>query len=158
MIIRKAVEEDYESICSLYKQVDQLHVDNLPHIFQASHEILLQREYFLGLINTHNSVVFIAVEKEQVIGFVNVLVRVSSDIPVLVPRCYAIIENISVDRDNRHRGVGRALMNKAHKWAIEMGAGEIELNVYEFNHPARHFYEDLGYKTQSRRLSLKIGE
>jgi ribosomal protein S18 acetylase RimI-like enzyme len=158
MIIRKAVEKDYESICLLYKQVDQLHADKLPHIFQAMPENPLQREYFLGLIHTYNSIIFIAEEKEQVIGFINVLVRVSSDIPVLVPRCYGIIENISVDQEYRGRGVGRALMSKAHEWALEMGAGEIELNVYEFNRTAQIFYENLGYKTQSRRMILKIGE
>lgn len=158
MLTRKAVEEDFESISLLYNQVNQLHVEKLPHIFQQPKGTAIQENYYLGLINTHNSIIFVAVENGQIIGFINVLIRVSSDIPQLVPRCYAIIENIFVDWKHRNKEVGKALMNHAQKWALDMGAEEIELTVYEFNRSARSFYEKLGYKTQSRRLSLKTRE
>jgi hypothetical protein len=37
-------------------------------------------------------------------------------------------------------------------WTLEAGAAWVELNVYEFNQDARHFYEALGYLPLSTKL------
>ena len=48
------------------------------------------------------------------------------------------------------------LMHKMQAWAIEKGATSIELNVYEFNETAISFYEKLGYRTLSRKMSKEL--
>lgn len=156
MIIREAKKQDYEDLCSLIEQIDGLHRDNLPHIFQKTDGPARQREYILGLIGADNVCVFVAEESDQLIGFVNLFVRSSTDIPILVPRCFALIENLVVDERYRWRGIGRALLEHAQEWAVEQGATSIELTVYEFNRTARSFYERLGYETESRRMSKKL--
>jgi ribosomal protein S18 acetylase RimI-like enzyme len=47
-------------------------------------------------------------------------------------------------------------MERAHLWAAAQGASEVELTVYEFNEPARAFYENLGYETRSRQMYLSL--
>jgi ribosomal protein S18 acetylase RimI-like enzyme len=47
-------------------------------------------------------------------------------------------------------------MRRAQTWARAQGAGEIELTVYEFNEPAIAFYQSLGYKTVSRRMTFPL--
>lgn len=158
MLIREARPDDYQQLCSLIGQVDKLHRDNLPHIFQAAQGPVREREYILGLIEALNIGVFVAEENGTLLGFVSVINRIASDIPVLVPRCFAVIENLVVDQHHTREGIGQALMEHAQNWAAEMGAETIELTVYEFNRRAREFYRRLGYHTESRRMSRKIGD
>ena len=157
MIIRSAVESDFNELCRLMEQVDLLHREKLPHIFKEAEGPARSREYILGLIAAQNVGVFVAERGERLIGFINVIVRMSSDIPMLVPRCFALIENLAVDEDFRRQGIGRALLEYAHHWAMEQGAGRIELNVYEFNRGASAFYREIGYHTVSQRMTRELG-
>ncbi|MEA3438696.1 MAG: GNAT family N-acetyltransferase [Chloroflexota bacterium] len=157
MKIREATPRDYQQLCTLIDQVDRLHREHLPHIFQKAEGPTRQREYVLGLIAADNVGVFAAEQDGRLIGLVVVIVRVASDIPILVPRTFALIENICVDRDHRNQGIGRALVEHAQLWAKEKGADSIELTVYEFNNEAWQFYESMGYFTESRRMTRKLG-
>jgi ribosomal protein S18 acetylase RimI-like enzyme len=69
-----------------------------------------------------------------------------------VPRRQAFVDSLAVKQEFRRRGVGRALMDHAHRWAIAKGAADIDLNVFEFNQPAIAFYQALGYETSRRRM------
>jgi ribosomal protein S18 acetylase RimI-like enzyme len=157
MIIRPAEVVDYGALCALIDQVDSLHRENLPDIFQESSGPARQREYILGLIAAENIAFFIAEQDERLVGFVVAILRMSSDIPILVPRSYVLIENLGVDRDYQGQGIGEALMERVRHWAEGEGARSIELTVYEFNRRARIFYESLGYRTESRRMKKDIG-
>ena len=156
MIIREATERDYEPLCALIDQVDRLHREHMPHIFKQADGPVRQREYILSLIGADNVCLFVAEEGDRLVGFVNVIVRLATDIPILVPRRYALIENLVVDENHRRQGIGRALIVRAHQWTVDMGAESIELTVYEFNREARAFYERLGYETESRKMSRKL--
>lgn len=50
----------------------------------------------------------------------------------------------------RGKGLGKIIMQKAERVAVEMGAKRVELGVFEFNHPAIALYEKMGYKTFHR--------
>ncbi len=41
-------------------------------------------------------------------------------------------------------------------WARARDMKELDLNVYEFNHTAIHFYEALGFRTVSRRMKRSL--
>jgi ribosomal protein S18 acetylase RimI-like enzyme len=73
-----------------------------------------------------------------------------------MPRRWAAIDNIVVQADQRGRGIGRLLMAAAQDWAKARGLYEVELTVFEFNDAARHLYENLGYRTLTRRMRLKL--
>ncbi len=69
-----------------------------------------------------------------------------------MPRRRAFVDSLAVGQEFRRHGIGRALMDQAHAWAIAKGAADVELNVYEFNQPALAFYQALGYETSTRRM------
>ena len=69
--------------------------------------------------------------------------------------CY--LQDLWADPEVRGKGIGRALMIHAQRWAEELGASEIELTVYEFNQAAVSFYHSLGYAPSSRRMSKRLG-
>ena len=150
--IRPATAEDYDALCAIIDEVDTLHRDRMPHIFQKPPGPVRDREYILGLLADENVGLFVAEVEGQVAGFVHALVRDTPPWPVLVPRRRAFVDSLAVGREFRRHGIGRALMDHAHEWAIAKGAVDIELNVFEFNQPALAFYRALGYETSTRRM------
>ncbi len=67
---------------------------------------------------------------------------------------------VSVARDWRDQGVGRALMTRAIAWARRSGGvSRIELEVFTDNARAIHLYERMGFETEGvrRRAYVKDG-
>lgn len=154
--IRKATAEDYNTLCELFDEVDALHRDNLPQIFQKPDGPAREHDYYWGLIADENVGLFVAEEGGKPVGFVHAVIRDARAIPVFVPRREAIVDNIGVKPAFQNHGIGRMLMDTVHEWAIAKGATSIELNVYEFNKTAIAFYQSLGYETRSRKMSKAL--
>ena len=154
--VRKATAGDYTALCELFDEIDALHRDNLPDIFQKPGGAAREQEYYAGLIADENVALLIAEAGGKPVGFVHAVVRDAPAMPIFVPRRYAIVDGILVRSGFQNHGIGRILMDKMQAWAISKGATSIELNVYEFNRPAISFYERLGYQTLSRKMSKEL--
>jgi ribosomal protein S18 acetylase RimI-like enzyme len=154
--VRKATAEDYNSVCELFDEIDALHRDNLPNIFQKPGAAAREQDYYSALIEDENTALLVAEAGGNLVGFVHAVVRDPPALPVFVPRRYAIVDGIVVKSGTQNRGIGRILMDKMQEWAIARGATSVELNVYEFNRAAISFYERLGYQTFSRKMSKEL--
>lgn len=154
--IRRATADDYLPLCDLFDELDALHRDHLPRLFQKPAGPVREEEYYRGLLADENVGLFVAEAEGRPVGFLHAVVRDAPPIPVFVPRRYALIDGIAVKAEFQHRGIGRMLMNAVHEWAGARGAIDIELNVYEFNQAAIAFYERLGYETLSRKMSKTL--
>jgi ribosomal protein S18 acetylase RimI-like enzyme len=150
--IREATQKDYRALCEVFAEGDALHREALPHIFRKTAERARPEEFILDIIADENAALFVAEHNGRIIGLVHVRIREVPHIPILVPRQYASISDLVVKGEFRRSGVGRALVERAERWALDRGASQIELNVWEFNEGAIAFYEKLGYKTISRKL------
>ncbi|MCP4536222.1 MAG: GNAT family N-acetyltransferase [Chloroflexi bacterium] len=95
---------------------------------------------------------FVAESEGQIVGFLQAYVQEAPDISLFVPRRYAVIDNVAVEKKYRRSGVGQALIEKAERWARDNEASQIELNVWEFNTGAAAFYDKLGYETARRTM------
>ncbi len=156
MVIREAVEGDYKALCGLVDQVDKPHRDRLPGRFKAAEGPARSQDFFFKAISASDVGFFVAEIERSLAGLVHVVVRDAPDVPILVPRRYAVVDNLVVRADLRRSGIGRALMSKAYGWARGKGATSIELNVYDFNQPAMAFYRALGYEIISHRMSRSV--
>ncbi len=153
LIIREALRSDYESLCDLFDQADEFHRKRMPQIFRKPDGESRDSDYVENLMADANAGLFVAQVKERLVGLICCFLRETPDIPILVPRKYVYIENLVVDKNYRRQGIGMALLQKAHAWAIENRINEIELNVWQFNDAAIRLYEKLGYKTTLLRMS-----
>jgi ribosomal protein S18 acetylase RimI-like enzyme len=151
-IIRPANLEDYEALCTVFGEVDAMHCEALPQVFQEPDGPVRSREYVTAIISNKNMVLFVAESDGQIIGLVQAYVQEAPDIPLFVPRRYAVIDNVAVKQNFRRSGVGQALIEKAEQWAKGKKASQIELNVWEFNTGAAAFYDKLGYETARRTM------
>jgi len=157
-LIRPAQPEDYDGLCALMREVNELHRQNHPQIYQQPPGPIWDREVVLHLMADENVGLFVAESQGQLQGFVHVLMKEPPNIPVMAPRRYAVVDSIAVTAAARRQGVGRRLMEQAQAWAAAQGATSVELTVFEFNDAARAFYRDLGYETLSRKMSRPLGE
>jgi ribosomal protein S18 acetylase RimI-like enzyme len=92
--------------------------------------------------------VFVAKLAEQVVGFVTVEERChwSGDAD-------GYVGELVTAEDMEGRGVGRALMDAAERWADERGLGHLTLETGAANGRARGFYRHLGYEEEDVRLT-----
>ena len=155
MLIRQATTEDYRGLCAILDEVDALHQTALPHVFRDPGGSARPRPYIASIVEDENACLWVAEHDEQILGILKIAIEETRDIPILVPRRYAAISTIVVSQAHRRKGIGRALLEKAEHWAQAKHATEIELHVWEFNEGARAFYEALGYRTTSRRMSRR---
>ena len=154
--IREAVASDYDDLCALFDEGDALHRENLPRIFQKPRGAVRGRDYVLGLIADEAVGFFVAQVGDRLVGLICVMIRESPEVPIFVRRRYTVVNDLVVKEEFRRAGIGRALMGKAHEWAVAEGADSIELNVWEFNQGAIEFYQTLGYDTTSRKMSKRL--
>lgn len=157
IIIRKATPDDYCSLCELFTEVDALHRDNLPRIFQKPAGAAREADYYLGLIADENVALLVAQAGDSLVGYVHAIIKDAPALPVFVPRRYVVVDAVVVRSGFQFHGIGRRLMDEVQTWAMAQGATSIELNVYEFNETAIAFYERLGYLTLSRKMSKDLG-
>jgi ribosomal protein S18 acetylase RimI-like enzyme len=156
--IRQATLRDYDPINAVLAEVDALHREALPYVYRDPGGPARSGEYIASIIADEHATLLLAERPDQVIGLIHVLIREARDIPILVPRRYAVIENLVVAAGNRRCGVGRALMEAAHRWAQKQSVDHIELGVWEFNQGALAFYEKLGYHTAIRRMCFCLSD
>jgi diamine N-acetyltransferase len=155
-IIREANHADYTGLCAVFAEVHALHLEALPHLFREPDGPALSAEFVDETIADQGAALLVAEREGQIIGLVYLSQDEAPDQPILIPRRFISIHTLAVRKDCRHAGVGRALMERAHKWAYDRGVSEIELNVWKFNKMAIEFYEQLGYATASRRMSTQL--
>lgn len=154
--VRKAISEDFDSLSALFQEIDTLHRDHLPSIFQAPNGPSRDQKFYLELLSNLDIGLFVAQSNQQLVGAIQANIKASYQLPIFVPRKYMVVDNIVVKSEFRKHGVGQRLMNYVEDWSREMGVTSIELNVYEFNGAAIGFYSKLGYQTLSRKMSKDL--
>jgi ribosomal protein S18 acetylase RimI-like enzyme len=157
-VVRAATARDLDGVTRVLEQVDAYHRDALPEVFRIPEDSPRSSAYLLAVIVADDAALYVAESDSTVIGVVQVGARSTPDIPLLVPRRYAVVETLAVLAAHRRAGVGRALMECAQRWTDEHGMTEIELNVWEFNHSAIAFYHALGYGTVRRTMHRRLGQ
>ena len=142
--IRTARLDDYGQVCRLADLLDALHRDGAPWVFRAPEVPARSDAYFAELLSRDDSGVFVA-DADRIVGVAFAFLRAAPDQPMFHRQRWGVLDGLVVDPAWRRRGIGKLLTHAVEKWAIDMGAPWVELNVYEFNAGARQFYETLGY-------------
>jgi ribosomal protein S18 acetylase RimI-like enzyme len=109
--IRAATAHDLEELYEIIEEVDALHREHVPHVFQDPHGPPRDPEYMLELLADESYGVFVAEAEGEILGFVQVAIHDAPPIPILVPRRFAAVENLAVREGFRRAGIGRARSN-----------------------------------------------
>jgi ribosomal protein S18 acetylase RimI-like enzyme len=150
--IREATGEDYRHLCVVLREIDSLHQRSLPDVFLKYPKPVWPKKFVLDTLSDDDAELFIAESEGQVVGILRVVIRQSPDLPFLVPRRYAYIDTVVVMENIRRAGIGKALMQRAQRWAMDKKVQQVRLNVWEFNEEAIRFYKSLGYVCKTRQM------
>ncbi len=150
-VIRPAREADLPALASIHTSIHEPHARALPEIFRPVLPEQIE-PYLASFLNQPEMGLFLAEQEGTVIGSAGVLLREAPDTPGFQPRRFAVVDFIGVHPGFRRLGVARALMEHVQGWSQASGAGQIELNVWEFNSGAVRLYEELGYSRVMRRM------
>jgi GNAT superfamily N-acetyltransferase len=100
------------------------------------------------------SAMFVAEDAAGIpLGFVSL--RTDRDYFIDMPVGHVV--DIVVTREGEGRGVGRALLAAAERWAESAGYPWLTLHVFEGNQRARRLYERVGYVPEWTRMLKPVG-
>lgn len=137
MIIRLAQLEDMPQICGFYTKFYKYTSAQQPYYYK---EITESGTYPKSIIEGNEGDVLVAEESGVIIGFLLILETKTLPYPVLAEHRLAKVVDLFVDENCRAKGVGRALMAEAQKWAAARELEYLELNVLANNEGALKFY------------------
>ncbi len=153
IIIKAASEEHINDLHLLYrqlfKQMAQLQPDSLREADQDG--IFLK-----NMIHAADADILIAIDKNDVAGFLLVQESHSPPYSCFVPRKSAYIMDLVVRDEQQGKGIGTRLIEAGKEWAIQRGAEYVELMVLANNDGAIKLYKRNGFqeKTFTMRADL----
>lgn len=134
MEILQATIEEAEGVSTLF---------NLYRIFyQQESDLDGARTYIKERIENKESIIFVAKDKQNYVGFMQLYPIFSS---ISMKRAW-VLNDLYVDEKARKQGVAELLLHKAKEYAIETGAKSISLETAPDNDSAQRLYEKNGYK------------
>jgi GNAT superfamily N-acetyltransferase len=149
--VRLASLRDYEEMCSLFDELDELHRRARPEMFRPFPPPARTRAQWLA---QPDSTVLVAQSDQGVVGLAVLLTRVPSGFAGAVPRKVVKVDNLVVRADQRGRRIGRRLLAAAVEWSRQRRATHVEVAVHDFNRDAKRFYESFGFVTSVDRMIL----
>ena len=99
------------------------------------------REFLIERLQKKDSVIFVAVEAAELVGFTQLYPLFSS----LAMKPAWILNDLYVLAEWRGRGVARQLLDKAKELARETGASGIQLETEKTNEQGNHLYPAAGF-------------
>jgi aminoglycoside 6'-N-acetyltransferase I len=104
---------------------------------------------FDGSFSSLPFAIFVALVEDEIVGFVEVGLRSHADgcDPM---RAVGFIEGWYVLEPHRRRGVGRALLAAAEKWARDQGCAEIASDALIDNEISQDAHQSAGYEIVDR--------
>lgn len=83
---------------------------------------------------------------------------VTSRVDFFTAEPHGHIEVLAVEVDAAGRGIGKALIGAAERWATARGYRSLTLNVFAANELARAVYDRLGYQPEMVRYRKALGD
>jgi len=137
MNIRKAAIEDLNSLTELF--------DSYRVFYQQESDPEGARSFLKERLLNEDSVVFIAFDESNPVGFVQLYPTFSS---VSMKKSW-ILNDLYVNASARKKGFGEKLIQKAIGLAEETGAKGLSLETGQDNVKAQRLYEKIGFKKES---------
>jgi ribosomal protein S18 acetylase RimI-like enzyme len=155
--IRPAQRSDIDALLALYCEVHDAHVGARPDEFELltpDEEAGLMREFAAA----DPARLHVAEVEAGLVGCIRFDIHYRRGRGREAPGRYLYIDLLVVAPKWQNRGIGRALLERAHAYAHEYGVSSIELHVYEFNAAGLHLYEQMGYRSTARRMKINLNK
>jgi GNAT superfamily N-acetyltransferase len=159
--IRPAVSSDIPALCKLFHAFHEFHAAGVPDRLRSLgpyevYDATRLAHALLEILNDPDACLFVAEDKEWLVGFAEVYLRQDEPDPARVEYVYGHLQSLMVDAGWRRHGVGAGLVQAAEMWVKQKGASEMRLDTWTFSGDPVRFYEMLGYETLKRKLVRRL--
>lgn len=117
--------------------------------YQQASNVELAEHFISERLRNNESIIFLAKEGEQLLGFVQLYPSFSS---VSARRTW-ILNDLYVNEASRGLGVGKQLLEQVKEFSEESGAKGVGLQTAVANTTAQGLYESLGYEKDTEFYS-----
>ena len=104
-----------------------------------------ERRYLKAVRRHADAAVFVAVDGDRIVG------RLSLARDPHPASSHVADLGLMVAASHRRRGIGRALLDAAVRWARTSAVSKLELHVFPWNEPAIRLYEGFGFEREGLR-------
>ena len=141
--VRRAEERDIPAVMELLKQVNRVHYDGRPDLFQPATKYT--EDELRAIMSNDQTPVFVCTDSDgRVLGHGFCVLQRPENTRLLHDILTLYIDDICVDEAARGRHVGRKIYEHIVSYARQRGCYNITLNVWSCNPGAIKFYESLG--------------
>jgi GNAT superfamily N-acetyltransferase len=147
--VRLATPEDVPALVALFQELDRLQSDWRVFTPRPGFYDEVGAKYRQAM-NNENAVVLVAEDDDEVVGMAYGEVRIPSRFS---DERALELSGVVVRAGYRGRGVGRALVREAARFAADGGVDWIELKTFAPNQGAMTFWEDLGFTPRVVQLT-----
>lgn len=155
-MVRLAKKEDLKAVNKIRKEVYLLHAKGRPDIFQPKWAEKNQMEYLQTYLSDEKLLLYVCERDSKVLGYAMVEKKEKQKSVYSNERKWCEVSDLGVSEKQRGKGVGTELFDFLKKEIKAMGYSRIELNVWEFNENAVHFYDKIGFKTFRRIMETDL--
>ncbi|MDR6998459.1 GNAT family protein [Neobacillus niacini] len=151
MLIREIKPEDAENFINLIKQVEAEADFMLMESGERKTTAEQQRKRLEQMEKECNSTIFVAKEKNELIGY---LIAISGNVKRNKHSVYLVIGILT---KYRGIGIGTKLFKQLEEWASEHNIHRLELSVVTRNEAGLRLYKKIGFEIEgTKRQSLYI--
>jgi len=144
-------------VVGLNRFVQGLHAEARPDFFRPPDDMPGVIEHYERLCARTPPVVFLAEVDGGAVGYVVIEVQRRPGNPFTYAFERVLVDQISVHPELRRKGVGRALMGRVFREAVDLGIDVVALDTWDFNVAAQRFFESLGFSAYNLRFAKRGG-
>ena len=156
MKIIRATKNEATDMLLLNSFVHEMHVNAYPEIFKPFVNDINTIKFFEELLENENNYILIAYKENKALGYIWADLQNRPENPLLHEYNQFYIHHISVHKDFKGQGVGKALFEEIDAIAKKQGITNIGLDVWEFNKDSQEIFKKLGFSTYNTKLWKKI--
>ena len=153
MIIRKATENDIESLRPLYLELERDGVR-----FQPEHFVIGFRDdtFFKNIFESEHQDILVADIDGKVVGFAHVMILEQKRVPCLKPERVVYLQDLDVAEGLRSGGIGAKLIDACKEYGKEHGADFMRTQVFPENVRGMQFYERRGFSEKMKTIEVYL--
>jgi len=136
--VHRASPRDLAAVADLFNRYRQF--------YGSPDEPLVVRAFIAERFRANDSVIYVGLLDEQVVGFAQLLPKLSSS---SLARDW-VLNDLYVDESARRSGVGRALIDEAIAFAKAADATKLTLKTGADNEASQRLYENFGWQRDDR--------
>jgi ribosomal protein S18 acetylase RimI-like enzyme len=154
MKIYKAEKKDIIYLCDIWMELQDYH-RNLAEFTQENENWRqLKEKELLIVIESSNTQIFVAKDSNNIIGYIRGSFQDVS--PVFRDSRLGKIDELFVKGAYRRQDAGKMLVEYMKLWLKGKKASDIALHVSIDNEEGKRFWESMGFKTTSTRMTIRM--